>query len=377
MEKLILKPVENRSQFRDFIDLPWQLFKQDPNWIPPLRMTVKDYLNTRKNPFYQHSQLQLWNVYDGKRCVGRIAGIIDQQHNAFHDEKTAFWGFFEAIDNRKVSQMLFDAVKTWSKAHGMQLLRGPMNPSTNHECGLQISGFDAAPYFMMPVNPSYYVELVNQFGFQKSKDLYAWLCHPNKYTLDNRRLRIANKQIKKQRYTFRSLNMSDFSNEVRRLFEIYNDAWEKNWGFVPMSEPEFTHMAKELKAIVDPELCIIVEAAGDPIGFSLIVPNLNQITKRIRNGKLFPFGLLKLIWHTKIRPSINTYRIITLGVKKQYQTTGLAPILYLKTEEILRKKGVQEAESSWVLENNHAMNSMIENAGAKQYKTYRLYEMPI
>ena len=296
MKKLMLKPVKTQSQFRNFINLPWKLFKKDPNWIPPLRLTVKNYLNVKKNPFYQHSQLKMWMVYDGKRCVGRIAGVIDDHHNKFQNEKVCFWGFFEAIESPEVSKLLFDAVNKWGKENGMNILRGPMNPSTNHECGLQITGFAHEPYFMMPMNPSYYVTLVDNYGFNKAKDLYAWYGTTKDNTIDERRVRIANKKIAKKRYAFRSLNMRDYNNEVNRLFEIYNDAWEKNWGFVPMTQAEFDHMAKELKTIIDPRFCIMVEVDNEPVGFSLAVPNLNQVTKRIRSGRLLPFGILKLIW---------------------------------------------------------------------------------
>ena len=365
------------QQFSDFINLPWQLFKKDITWVPPLRMTVNNYLDTKKNPFYQHSKQKLWNVYDGKQCLGRIVGIIDLNHNNFHQENVVYWGFFEAVDNQEVSNLLFNAVATWGKEQGMAILRGPMSPSTNHECGMQITGFDTDPFFMMPTNPSYYPQRVEQYGFHKAKDLYAWLADLNQHTLDERRLHIANKQIEKKRYAFRCLNLKDFANEVSRLFGVYNDAWEKNWGFVPMTQAEFEHMAKELKGIIDPRLCIIVEIDGEPVGFSLVLPNLNQVIKRIRNGKLLPTGLFKLIWHTKIRPSINSYRVITLGVKKQYQALGLAAILYYKTEEILRKLGARRVEMSWVLEDNHAMNAAIQSTGAQCYKTYRIYEMPI
>lgn len=377
MKNLTLTCVKTQSQFRDFINLPWQLFKKNPNWVPPLRMTVKNYLNVDKNPFYKHSVLTMWNVYNGKRCVGRIASIIDENHNNFHNEKTCFWGFFEAIEDGKVSKLLFNAVKKWAEKNDMDMLRGPMNPSTNHECGLQISGFEKDPYFMMPMNPPYYAKLVDEYGFSKAKDLYAWLGTTKDNTVDQRRIRIANKQISKKRYSFRSLNMKDFKNEINRLFEIYNNAWEKNWGFVPMTRAEFNHMSKELKAIINPRLCVMVEVDNEPVGFSLAVPNLNQVTKRIRSGRLLPFGIIKLLWFTKIKPSIDTYRIITLGVKKQYQAAGLAPILYQKTEEIMRELHVREAELSWVLDDNHAMNSAIENLGAQCYKTYRIYEMSL
>lgn len=377
MKNLTLKCVKTRQQFRDFINLPWKLFGQDPDWIPPLRMTVKDYLSVKKNPFYQHSQLKMWNVYDDKRCVGRIAGVIDDNHNSFHHEKVCFWGFFEAIEDEAVSELLFNAVKQWGDEHGMNVLRGPMNPSTNHECGLQVSGFEYEPYFMMPMNPPYYAKLVHKYGFNKAKDLFAWLGTTKDNAVDERRVRIANKKIAQKRYTFRSLNLKDFKNEVDRLFEIYNNAWEKNWGFVPMTRPEFDHMSKELKAIIDPRLCVMVEVDGEPVGFSLAVPNLNQITKKIRSGRLLPFGIIKLLWFTKVKPSIDTYRIITLGVKKQYQAAGLAPILYQKTEAVMRELNARAAELSWILENNYAMNSAIESLGAKCYKTYRIYEMPL
>lgn len=375
--KIIIIPVTERSRFQDFIHLPYQLFSQDEKWVPPLQMMTKNYLNVKKNPFYKHSQLKLWVVYKNNICIGRIAGIIDQNHNALYREKVVFWGFFESIHDEAVSHMLFETVKQWGQEHGMEILRGPVNPSTNHECGLQISAFDAKPYFMMPANPAYYVDLVEKFGFTKAKDLYAWRAN-EKNTLDQHSLAVFEKRvIRNQRYTFRTLNRRKFHQEVDCLFELYNEAWEKNWGFVPMNKEEVHFMARELKVIVDPRLCIIVEVAGKPVGFALALPNLNQVIRSFRHGKLSLWSFLKLFWKTKIRRSIDTFRIVILGVKREYRTLGLELGLYQKMEATLKVLGVNEAEFSWILEDNYKMNDALKKRNAELYKVYRIYDCSI
>jgi len=369
-----IKTVTTKHEKNEFIDLAWQLHGNDPNWISPLRLAVKNSLDTEKHPFYKQAKLQLWNAYRNGKCVGRIAGIINDAHNNFHEEKVVFWGFFECENNLETATALFNSVENWGKQNGMQILRGPVSPSTNYECGLQISAFETQPYIMMTQNPPYYVELVEKNNHFKAKDLNAWLLDGRQAEFHSRLLSKAKQAEKQESITFRHLDMKRFDEEVENILKIYNDAWEKNWGFVPMSDAEFRQMAKEMKSIVVPELIFIVEVNGEIAGFSLWLPDLNQVMAKIRNGNLFPTGLFKLIWHTKIKKSVTQGRILTLGIRKKFQALQLGPMMYLRYLELAPKLGYPLCECSWILEDNKAMNFGLKLMGAKNYKTYRVYD---
>ncbi len=369
-----IRPVTTKKEKKDFIQLPWDLHAHDLNWVPPLKIGVKELLNTKKHPFYQQAKLQLWNAYRHNKCVGRIAGIINRAHNQFHEDNTAFWGFFECENNAKTSKALFQAVEQWSKAQDMDLLRGPMNPSTNYECGLQISAFDTKPFIMMTQNPPYYVDLVEQAAFSKAKDLFAWLIDHKEATFDRRLIAKAEAATKEENIKFRHVDMKRYDEEVANIFAIYNDAWEKNWGFIPMSETEFRLFAKEMKPIIVPELILIIEINGEMAGFGALLPDVNQVFSKIRNGRLLPTGLLKLLWHTKVKKSLTQGRIPILGVRKKYQSLQLGPLLYMKYLELGPRYGFPVSECSWILEDNKSMNFGLKLMGATKYKTYRIYD---
>ncbi len=371
-----VRPVLTKKEKSDFLLLPWDLHKSDPNWVPPLLLSVQQNLDTKCNPFYKHAKLKQWSAYRENKCVGRIAGIIGDRHNEFHQEKVAFWGFFECENNFETAQKLFHAVEEWAKNENMTFLRGPMSPSTNHECGLQVSAFETRPFIMMTQNPAYYAELIEKSGFSKVKDLYAWLVD-SQCKFDERLIRHAKRLEKSAGITFRHIDMKHFNEEVESILEIYNDAWEKNWGFVPMTDEEFRYMAKEMKAVVIPELLFIVEVKGESAGFGLFLPDLNQVMIKIRNGKLFPTGLLKLLWHTKFHKTMTQGRILTLGVKKKFHHLGLGSLMYLKYFETGPRLGFPSCECSWILEDNAPMNHGLKYMNAKHYKTYRIYEKPI
>ncbi len=369
-----IRPVINKKDKKDFIDLPWHLHAHDTNWVPPLKIAVKDLLNTEKHPFYQQAKLQLWNAYHNNKCVGRIAGIINHAHNQFHEDKTAFWGFFECENNPETARALFQTVEQWVKIHTMNVLQGPMNPSTNYECGLQISAFDTKPFVMMTQNPPYYADLIETAGYSKAKDLHAWLLDQREAAFDKRLLARAEASAEEENITFRHLDMKRYDEEVANIFAIYNEAWEKNWGFVPMSDAEFRLFAKEMKAIIIPEFILIVEVDGKLAGFGAWLPDINQILTKIRNGRLLPTGLFKLLWHLKVKKSINQGRIPILGVRKEYQSLQLGPLLYLKYLQLAAQYGYHVCECSWILEDNKAMNFGLKLMGAKKYKAYRIYE---
>lgn len=377
MEKLKLVPFtpENKKELKKFIDLAWSLNKNDPAWVPPLRLTVLDSLDTKRNPFYQHAKIQLWNAYRGSEHVGRIAAIVDEEHNRFHQEKMGFWGFLESVNDSTVTSALFQAAEEWLRAQGMEASRGPANPSLNHECGMLMNGFADAPYVMMTHNLSYYPALAEKSGYTKVKDLLAFnMKAPEKF--DERFTRIAERVKKKGSITFRPINMKKFAEDVKIIKDIYNGAWEKNWGFVPMTDAEFEHMAKSMKDVIWPEFCLIAESKGEPVGFSLSLPDINQVLREIPNGKLLPLGIFKLL--LGLRPKagkITRVRVITLGVKKEWRGSGVASVFYYETYKRAVENGLWGGECSWILEDNKEMVDAVRAfSGVDPYKTYRMYE---
>ncbi|MBY0470178.1 N-acetyltransferase [bacterium] len=371
-----LKRVESKSDWKDFIDLPWMIYKDSPYWVPPLKIAVKDTLDVNKNPFFKHAWMYPLVAYQNGKCVGRVVGVIDDNHNKYHEEKTAFFGFYEAIENQELTDLMLGEVANWAKSKGMNMLRGPMNPSTNHECGLLIQGFDDTPSVMMTYNPPYYATLLEGWGFAKAKDLNAYYIHGDS-KFSEKLIRHSERLKAGGKVTFRTVDMKKFDQEVETILEIYNDAWEKNWGFVPMNPEEFRHMAKDMKAVVDPNLLLMCEVRGEPAGFALALPDINQALKKVPDGKLLPFGLLKLLWNTKgpgKKKTLNRCRILTLGIKKAYREVGIGPLLY--TEYLTRGpgNGYPTGEASWILEDNKPMVRGVEYMKGELAKVYRIYD---
>ncbi len=369
------EPAQNRRERKRFIELAWKINAKDPVWVPPLRLSVEDALDTRKNPFYRHASIRCWNAYAGDEHLGRIAAIVDYRHNEFHAEKTGFWGFFECENDEAVAGALFGAAEGWLKNQGMKLARGPANPSLNQECGLVVNAFNRAPYVMMPHNPAYYVALVEMIGYRKAKDLLAFDMTPHNF--DPRVLRIAEKVKARGKIEIRPINMKRFPEEVQLIREIYNSAWEKNWGFVPMDDAEFKHLAKSLKDVLWPEFCQLGFVNGKAVGFSLSLPDINQVLKTIPSGKLLPFGIFKLLSGLKPKSKIiDRVRVITLGVVPEWRASGLASVFYAEACRQARAMNLHgPSEMSWILEDNKDMISAIEAfAGRPAYKTVRLYD---
>jgi len=364
-----IHPVQTKKEFRNFIKLPWKIYKGNEYWVPPLISEEKKLLNKDLNPFFQHSEAEYFLAFKDGQIIGRIAAIVNYNHNDFHNEKTGFFGFFECIDEQEVANLLFSAAADWLRSKNMKIMRGPMNPSTNETIGFLVDAFDSSPQIMMTYNPPYYLDLSEKYGFKKSMDLYAyWM--DSAQPLPEKLLRVAERVRKKAQLSFRSINMKNYWDEVKLIHEIYNTAWSYNWGFIPMSKEEFHHLAKDLKTTVETELAFIAEFDGKPVGFCLTLPDFNQALKKI-NGRLFPFGLLKLLYYSK---KIDQIRVITMGVVKEYQKRGIDSLFYLETYRRGVAKGYKGAEFSWVLENNTMMKRAAEMMGGKIYKTYRIYD---
>jgi len=367
-----IRKVENENDRMQFIKLPWLLYTGDKNWVPPLIFDVRKNLDPKRNPFFQHAEMEMFLAEKDGKLVGRIAAIKNDNHNKFHKDKAGFFGFFESIDDEEVSDLLLDTACEWVKSKGFDEILGPVNPSTNDECGLLIDGFDSPPVFLMTYNPKHYQAKIEDFGFEKAKDLYAYYI-PSE-VINNRKVmdkleRMAELIKKRNDVTTHKLNMKDLSNEVRKIEEVYNSAWETNWGFVPITTAEFDYLAESLKMVVDPDLVMFAEVAGKPAGFTLSLPDFNQVLKKV-NGRLLPFGFLKILTGKK---KIDFLRVIIMGVKPEYQKKAIDSVFYLETIKNGNKNGYTGAEISWVLEDNMPMRMTAEKLGAHIYKTYRIY----
>ncbi len=361
--------VTSRRDLNDFIKLPWTVYRGDKHWVPPLILERREFLNPRKNPFFDHAKVRLLLAREGKgAAIGRIVGIVNHNHIQTHQENAGFFGLFESLDDQVTANLLFDAAAAFLRAEGMEIMRGPENMSVNDDLGLLIDGFDYPPVIMMPYNPPYYVRLVETYGFSKSRDLFAYSgVGPGVPERLTRGVELIRKRYK---FRVRPLDFSRFAEEERKIHRLYNEAWQANWGAVPMTDAEFHHMASSLKLIADPELCLIAEVGDEPAGFSLALPDLNQALTRL-NGRLLPFGIFKLLWYGR---KIDGLRVIAMGVKKEFRHMGIDTCFYHETYLRGYAKGIVRGEMSWVLEDNALMNRALVNMGLKLYKRYRLYD---
>ncbi len=370
MKNITIKPVKSRSDLMNFIKLVWKINADDPNWVPPLLMDRLKVLDKKKNPFYQHAEADFFLAYKNGEIVGRIAAIVNQRHNEFHNDNVGFFGFLEGINDPDVFKALLDTARDWLKDKGKDSMMGPMNPSTNDEIGFLVNGFDSPPYFMMTHNPPYYDTIMKQLKYEKVKDVLAYYVDKQTIVISNKLKQVANNTKEKHGVKIRAIDLKNFRAELERVREVYNNAWSQNWGFVPMTPEEFDFIANDFKKIIDPDLVLIAEIDDKPIGFSLALPNYNEVFAKIPNGRLFPTGWLKFLLS---KNKIKGLRVITLGVIQEYQKSGIGGIFYLETFERGVKRGYQNAEMSWVLEDNELMNRAAKLLGGKPYKTYRIY----
>jgi hypothetical protein len=372
MNPVVIRTVSSSGDVKRFIKFQWQIYRDNPYWVPPLLMDRRKLMDRKKNPFYRHADAEFFLAYRGDEIVGRIGAIINHNHNKEHSDKIGFFGFFECVDDQNVANTLLGTAEDWLKQRGATAMRGPVTPSVNDEYGLLIDGFDKPPVVLMPYNPPYYPKLLENAALNKVKDLYAYHVHKDKVFSD--KLKRVTEMVKsREGISFRSLDMKNFKREVELIHDLYNRAWQYNWGAVPMTDAEFDALAKDLKPVVVPELVIIAEFQGKPIGFSLSLPDLNIALKHNRKGYLLP-GLYCLLRYKK---KINATRIITLGVVREHQMTGAGGVLFYETAKRSVEQGYGEGEAAWVLEDNVMMNRGAELLGADRVKTYRIYETPL
>jgi len=361
-------PVTDGRDLERFIAFPYEHYRGDPLWVPQLRMDVRTLLSPKKNPFFQHATLQAFLARADGRLVGRIAAIKNDAHNREHGDRVGFYGFFESVNDQATANALFDAAADWVRAKGCDVLRGPMNPSVNDDCGLLVDGFATPPALMMPHNPPSYAALHEGYGFRKAKDLIALESTSDR--VPDRLARAAGLLAERRGITLRALDMKRFGTEVELVKALYNEAWEKNWGFVPLTDAEIDHLAKQLKPVVVADLVCFAERAGKVIGFGVALPDLNVALKHNPSGRLFP-GVLKILWYAR---HISRIRVLLLGVLKEYRSSGVDALMYHWIWTKGTARGYRWAEAGWVLEDNAPMLNAAVRLGFTPYKTYRIYD---
>ncbi len=365
--------VTTPRDMKKFVFLPDELYKGDPNWVPPLYMDLRRKMNPAKNPFFRNAEAAYFLAKRDGKAVGRIAAIRNGLHNEFHKDRTGFFGFFETSNDPDTAKALLDAAAGWLAQKGLNAMRGPASYSENEEYGLLVDGFDGPPVCLMPYNPPWYAGLLEATGCTKAKDLWAWYMDRSLVNFPPTMDRIVERIKTRPGVAFRDINPRDVKGELSRIKTIYNDAWNKNWGFLPWTDELLEYMAPDFKRIIIPSLVMIAEVDGEPAGFSLVIPNVNEPIQRIR-GRLFPFGWLHLLRNLKKTKGV---RYVIMGVREKYRKRGLETVFFV---ELLRRGvalGFEFCEMSWVLEDNQVMNSAIEALGAKKYRTYRIYDKPI
>ena len=361
--------VKSKKDLDDFIKLPFFLYSQDPFFAPPLIMDMRERFS-HKNPFFLHAQAKYFLAKQNGKLSGRIAAIINQRHNEFHKDKVGFFGFFESVNDYSVTSSLLDTVSKILQKEGMDRMRGPMNFSTNEECGFLIEGFNDPPLLMTPYNTPYYSDLMVRYGMEKTKDLYAYICDiPEE--LPEKILRVA-EIAEKRGVRVRPINKQKFNLDMKIFMSVYNSAWEKNWGFVPLTEEETNYIAKKLKSIVLPELTLIAEKNKEPVGFMGLLPDFNFVLKKMK-GKLNPVTIMKAGYYSK---KIRDLRLLLLGIKAEYRSKGVDALLFRQGFLGIKEqyKRFNRVEFSWILEDNIPVQRLVEMIGARLYKKYRVYE---
>ncbi|MGA0038458.1 MAG: N-acetyltransferase [Pirellulales bacterium] len=371
MAEVSVKPVTTRGEQRRFVDLPWRIYQDDPCWRPPLRMAQEELLGFRHHPFYDRSKSLSFLATRGGRDVGRITAIVNAGHVERYGENRGFFGFFECDDDLPAAEALFTAARDWLDAQGMSTVRGPTNPTLNYECGLLIDGFDTPPFFMMTHNRPYYADLVEAQGLGKIEDLYAFWGEMSMLDTVDSKLGVMVEGVKERfGVTVRPLDQSRFADEVKMFLDIYNSSLGGTWGFVPLTDGEVRHMAHSLKYLIVPELALVAEVDGKPIGSVFCLLDYNDRIKAI-NGRLFPFGFLQLLWNKR---AIKRMRAVSTNVVPEYQAWGVGLVLMAALVPRLYDWGMKEVEFSWVLESNHLSKRTLERGGAIVTKKYRLYQ---
>ncbi len=365
--------VRENTDLESFAAFPYALYAESPYWTGELKKDVMKLLSP-SHPFWFHAERKLFSAYssDGK-MAGRIAAIINHNHNSFHDEKCGFFGFFDCINDEQAAGALFKAAEDWLREKGMDIVRGPANPSSNETWGMLLEGFDSPNVIMMPYNFPYYNELAKKAGYEKEKDLFAFKFITSG-GLPERFEKIAQRAMRDGTVKVYLADIKNIDRELEKVKEIYNKAWEKNWGFVPMTQAEIERMAQDLKPLLKPQYLFFAGVKEDPAAFCLILPDFN-IPLRPLKGSFTPFNLPVFLW--KMLFSIKSGRMLALGVKSEYRNRGLELLMIKKSIECAKELGWDWGELSWTLEDNDKINSVIKAVGGFVYKKYRIYRKKI
>jgi GNAT superfamily N-acetyltransferase len=379
---LSVREVANETEMMAFLSLPWTVYKDDPCWVAPLWADHVAFFDPAKSPELRHIDLAYFVAWRGDQPVGTIIAHENHAYNEFQGVKIGWFGQFEVLEDAEAAAALLEKAESWVRARGLPTIRGPATFSTNSEIGLLIDGFDIPPKILMRHDRPYYRRFIEDAGYVKAMDLWAYHFDGENWggraadKLPPKLARVVEHIRRRRNFTLRNVNMRDFDTEVERVKAIYNSAWERNWGFVPLSEAEIDKMAEDLKSIVDPDIVFFIEVNGQPVAFGLPIPNLYEPLRKVRcrPGEPHWWQLLRLVWHWKVRGHLSSVRVWALGVLEEYRGTGIDALLYYEMVKAGLSKGYMDIEMSWILEDNDMMNRSIKVLGGEVYKTYRVYE---
>lgn len=370
--KVEIRQVSSKADLKRFIDLPHELLGSDPSYVPELYLAQKEIQDFAKNPYFEHARAERYLAYIDNKIVGRIAAHISDRYNEYHDCNVGFFGFYDVADDIKISKALFNKAKAWLTLQGVDRILGPFSYSlTTDTGGILIEGFDSPPMVMMTYNPPYYVTHLESCGFGKEMDLLAFLHYTKTASMKSIKLeKLLTERLERSGITIRNLNRKNFKEDVAKAKFIYKKAWEKNWGFVPPTDAEFDHLAEGLKLLIDEKFAYLAEHNGEPVGLIVSLPNINEITKSFKKGRLFPFNFIKLLLNKK---KVKHVRITLLGVIEEYRNKGIEGVFYAKNIHEAQRRNLIGGEASWILENNEEMVKGAEKLNGVKYKTYRIY----
>jgi GNAT superfamily N-acetyltransferase len=377
---LQIRKVESSSDLNTLVRFPWQVYRNDPNWAPYLYFDRKGFFDRKKHPFFEFGVADFFIAWRGDQPVGTIAAIVNHRHNEFHQEKAAHFGIFEVLRDKEAALGLLETACEWAVEQGMTKILGPASYSSNYLYGMLVDGFDSPPTIEMAYNPAYYQQFIEEAGFVQAMDLWAWyfplseLYGENAENLPPKLVRVVEKIRQRYNLTLREINMKDWDNELVRFKEIYNAAWSKNWGFVPLTDGELHYLAESLKMIIDPRVTLFAEADGKPIGASIPLPDINEILVKARPGPSMVSSILAAVRLLLGRRKVKLIRMFAMGVVEEYRGRGVDALFYYETVKRAMAAGYIKGEASWILANNDMMNRAIAMMGGHVYKTYRIYE---
>lgn len=378
-QAVVVRKVENAADFKAFFEFPWTVYKNEPNWVPPLLSMRQDLLDKKKNPSWEYLEGEYFAAWRGDRIVGTITALINKRHNEFHQEHVGWFGTFDVFDDQEAATALLNTAAEWVKSKGYDAIRGPQSFTTHEDCGLLVDGF-TRPVLLMPYNPPYYQKLVENAGFTKAMDIYSFYLSRQgaiEHSTADRLERLTKAVMKRNKITVRQIDRKRLKEEFALFKEIYNAAWDKNWGFVPMTPRELDGLVNSLGQFFEPDFAFFAEVDGQPAGFVMAIPDFNQVLQKAqaRPGVPEVFTLLKALWYWKLNPVIDWARIPLMGVKENFRNKGVDAVLYYYVLGALTANPrIQHSDSGWILEANKDMVSIAKSFGSEIYKTHRFYE---